>query len=146
MGKLIERLNGPHMPKVWLTRKRKREYVPARHDCGARALLVGLYILEKDATDAGPDHKRVSKNELYVKAEELEITKNPFSGGTTQTGPYLYNGWSNIGKLLKGNPPLVLLKKGRYMLTRSCEIAGYPLAKTTHELCHQHGKCKCRDL
>jgi hypothetical protein len=142
-GKLIERVNGPRMPKVWLTRKRKGEYVPARHDCGATALLVGLYILEKDATDA---HKGVSKNELYVKAEELEITKNPFSGGTTQTGPYLYDGWSNMGKLLKGDPPLVVLKKGRYKLTRSCEVAGYPLAEAMHELCHQHGKCKCRDL
>jgi hypothetical protein len=145
-GKLIERLNGPRMPKVWLTRKRKGEYVPARHDCGATALLVGLYILEKDATDAAPDHRGVSKNELYVKAEELEITKNPFSGGTTQTGPYLYDGWSNMGKLLKGDPPLVVLKKGRYKLTRSCEVAGYPLAEAMHELCHQHGKCKCRDL
>jgi hypothetical protein len=145
-GKVIERLNGPRKPKVWLARKRKGEYVPASHDCGATALLVGLYLLEKDATDAGPDHKGVPKNELYVKAEELEITKNPFSGGTTQTGPYLYDGWSNMARLLKGDPSLVVLKKGRYKLTRSCEVAGYPLAEAMHELCHQYGKCKCRDL
>lgn len=86
----------------------------------------------------------LTKDELYAMAEELNITKNPFSGGTTQTGPYLYDGWSNMSNLLCGDPALVQKVKGkRYKLTRSCDIAGYPVAKAMHHWCHQHGTCPC---
>lgn len=35
----------------------------------------------------GYDDRGLTKDELYVKAEGLNITKNPFSGGTMQTVP-----------------------------------------------------------
>ena len=140
---LVERLHGPKPPALWLARKLKGEYVPARYDSGATALLVALFLLEQQG---GPTGNGMTKEEVYVKAEELEITKNPFSGGTTQTGPYHYDGWSNMGKLLVGDPPLVLKKKNRFFLTRSSDISGYPLAEQLHKWCHEHNKCKCGQL
>jgi hypothetical protein len=145
-AKLIERLNGPRPPNIWVKRKAKNEYVPATFDTGATALLVGLYLHERDA---GPDAEGMTKQELYTLAESLDISKNPFSGGTTQTGPYHYDGWSNMKYLLKGDPPLVTKRKReRYKLTRSCDIAGFHLAEQMHQWCHQVGvnKCKCVEL
>jgi hypothetical protein len=89
---MLQRLRGPKPPKVWLERKKKGEYVPARHDTGASALLVALYLHERSVHEE--DNVGLSKEELYNKAEGLQITKNPFSGGSTQTGPYHYDGWS----------------------------------------------------
>jgi len=54
-------------------------------------LLVALYLHDKKTGSPG---NSLSKDKLYVKAEELNITKNPFSGGTTQTGPHHCDGWS----------------------------------------------------
>ena len=105
---LIDRLRGPKPPKVWLERKKKGEYVPERYNTGGTALLVALYLHEREV---GSEALGMTKEELYPRAEELEISKNPFSGGTTQTGPYHYDGWSNMAKLLKGDPPLVVQKK-----------------------------------
>jgi hypothetical protein len=53
----------------------------------------------------GGDKKGLTKDEVFVKAEEglHMITKNPFSGGSTQTGrPYHCDGCSSMGPLLKG--------------------------------------------
>ena len=80
-NELIARLNGPRPPKVWLERKKKDEYVPVRQNTGATALLVALYLHERDQGSGG-----MTKDLLYAKAEGLGISKNPFSGGTTQTG------------------------------------------------------------
>jgi len=88
---LVARLKGPRPPSVWLERKRKKEYVPQSYNVAGTALLVALYLHENEV---GPENTGITKEELYVKAEGLEITKNPFSGGTTQTGPYHYDGWS----------------------------------------------------
>lgn len=138
---LMERLNGPHPPPEWLDRKLAGQYVPFSYDSGATALLVGLYLLEKER---GTGHDGFfEKDVLYSKAEELCITKNPFSGGTTQTGPYHYDGWSNMSKLLEGDPPLVLRRKNRFKLSRCCSTAGYQLAIALHTWCHQHNKCNC---
>jgi hypothetical protein len=138
---LMERLNGPHPPQEWLDRKLAGQYVPSSYDCGATALLVGLYLLEKES---GPGHDGFfEKDVLYSKAEELCITKNPFSGGTTQTGPYHYDGWSNMSKLLEGDPPLVLRRKNRFKLSRCCSTAGFQLGIALHTWCHQHNKCNC---
>lgn len=85
-----------------------------------------------------------NKEELYVKAEALQITKNPFSGGTTQTGPFHYDGWSSMSKLLNGDPPLVVRRKGLYKLTRNGgDLSGWVLAKAMHSWCHAHGNCHC---
>ena len=123
---LISRLLAPHPPALWLRRKRAKEYVPERHNVAGTALLVALYLHEKEAGDSDTG---MTRDELYVKAEDLSITKNPFIGGTTQTGPYLYDGWSSMKSLLDGDPALVVKKKGRYKLTRSSELAGYPICR-----------------
>jgi hypothetical protein len=140
ISEIKARLNGPHPPKVWLRRKQAKKFVPARYDVGGTAILVALYLHEKDA---GEDNPGMTKDELYVKAEELEITKNLFSGGTTQTGPYLYDGWKSMAPLLNGDPALVILSRWRYKLTRSSELAGYSLAEAMHKWCHQHNNCRC---
>ena len=78
---LIERLKGPKPPKEWLERKNMNEYVPSRQNTAATAILVALYLHEKAHGNGG-----MTKDTLYAKAEGLDISKNPFSGGTTQTG------------------------------------------------------------
>lgn len=134
------RLNGPHPPNVYVRRRQAGQYVPKSFNVAATALLVALYLHEKDAAEGDPG---MTKEELYVKAEELDITKNPFSGGTTQTGPYLYDGWSSMKPLLTGDPALVILSRKRYKLTRSSELAGHSFAEAMHKWCHQHNNCPC---
>eukprot|EP00980_Cylindrotheca_fusiformis_P002269 scaffold523_cov101-Cylindrotheca_fusiformis.AAC.7 len=81
--KMVERLQQPRPPLLWIQRKQKGEWVPARHDVAGTALLVALWLLHQ----ADPSSEDFSRNEVYIRAEALCITKNPFSGGTTQTGP-----------------------------------------------------------
>jgi hypothetical protein len=145
-AELIDRLHGPRPPQVWLERKQRGEYIPRSHDCGATALCVALLLMEQEQEAAGnysSDHPGFARDDVYMKAEELCITKNPFSGGTTQTGPYHYDGWANMGKLLVGDPPLIVKKRNRFKLTKSCAISGYPLAKALHKWCHEHNHCSC---
>jgi hypothetical protein len=136
---LIDRLRGPRPPKIWLERKRQNQYVPASYNVGATALLVALFLHEEEMGSSDG----ITKDDLYVKAETLNITKNPFSGGTTQTGPYHYDGWSSMSSLLSGDPPLVFQKKGKFKLTRNSDIAGYPIAQAMHQWCHDHRNCMC---
>ena len=68
----IQLLKGPRPPAVWLERKRMKEYVPPRHNVAATALLVALHLHEQAA---GPGDSGMTKDELYVKAESLNITK-----------------------------------------------------------------------
>jgi hypothetical protein len=82
--KLVERLLKPHPPSLWVQRKNKGEWVPARHDVAGTALLVALWLLHQEYPS---QEDGFSKNQVYVRAEALCISKNPFSGGTTQTGP-----------------------------------------------------------
>ena len=142
---LIARLKdtSKHPPKLLLRRKLKGEYVPERHNVGASALLVALYLHERNVGAA--DYDGLSKEELYVKAEGLNITKNPFSGGTTQTGPYHYDGWANMSKLLQGDPPLVVKRKGKYKLTRNSDLSGYDIAEAVHAWNHGYNNCPCED-
>jgi hypothetical protein len=144
---LIQRLNGPFPPAAWVKRKQKGEYIPARHDTGATALLVGLW-LEQRKILIPSDFKGMAKEELYILAESLNISKNPFSGGTTQTGPCHYDGWSNMKGLLNGgDPPLAIrLKGGRYKLSCNCETAGFQLAEAMHQWCHAYNKCSCEEV
>ena len=139
---MIAKLIGPKPPNVWLKRKLRKEYVPPRHNVAGTAILVAMFLLHEEQ----PDSTDFSKEEIYVKAEALNIKKNPFSGGTTQTGPYHYDGWSSMKELLKGDPPLVTKNKNRFRLTRACEISGYPLAAAMHKWCHEHNNCSCQDL
>lgn len=139
-AELVERLKGPRPPPAWLKRAAKKQYVPSNYNVGGTALLVALYLHE---IEVGEANAGISKEALYVKAEGLEITKNPFSGGTTQTGMYHYDGWSSMSKLLTGDPALVLLKNRKYRLTRSCDIAGFELARQLHRWCHEWNNCPC---
>jgi len=101
--------------------------------------LAALYLHEVDHGDGG-----MTKEELYAKAEAIEVTKNPFSGGTTQTGPYHYDGWSSMTKLKEGQIPLVIMKKGHYKLTRhDSPLCGYRVAEAVHRWSHEHKKCQC---
>ena len=149
---LINRLHGPKPPQVWVERKTKGEYVPRTHDSGGTALLVALLLLEEEEdkeqgrSSRNQQHPGFDKDTVYMKAEELCITKNPFSGGTTQTGPYHYDGWSSMKYLLNGDPPLVVKKRNKFRLTRSCGLSGYTLAKGLHRWCHDHGNCGCANL
>ena len=126
---VMKRLNKPLPPVLWLKRKAKVKYVPARHDTGGCALLVSLLTLHEQ----NPTSVDFPKEEIYTRAEALQITKKPFSGGTTQTGPYHYDGLSNMVYLLQGNPPLVAkYKKYCFRLTTRCEITGLAVAKQMH--------------
>jgi len=141
---LLARYRGPHPPKVWLKRKQTGEYVPKSYNVGSSALLVALYLHEERSNKQQQQQRGMTKEELYVLAESLSITKNPFSGGTTQTGPYHYDGWSNMKFLLHEDPALVIrIKNKRYRLTRSCDTAGYGIARAVHEWCHAHNHCSC---
>ena len=75
---LMERLNGPRPPALWVERKRKNQYVPARHNVAATALLVAMHLYEQKV---GPENAGMTKDELYTMAESLSITMNSFSGG-----------------------------------------------------------------
>lgn len=139
-NELIDRLKGPWPPTVWVERKKKGLYVP-KYNTGAMAILVALHLHESAINDENA--LGMTGAQLFAEAEGLQISQNPFSGGTTQTGPYHYDGMSSLKGLLKGDPALVIQTRGRhYKLTRSCDLAGYNVAKACHKWCHQHGNCK----
>lgn len=138
---LIDRLNGPRPPGILLERKAKGCYVPSRYNTCSTALLVALY-LEQEKNDA--DWQGMTKEELYALAEALDISKDPFSG--VQTGQFKYDGWSAMSDLRGGEFPLVVLKRGHFLLTTGTEISGYPLAKALHKWCLEHGKRTCQSL
>ena len=129
---LVARLKGPRPHAAWRKRKDKGQYVPPRHYVAGMALLVALYLHE---IQVGEGYAGITKDELYVQAEGLNIIKNPFSGGTTQTGPYSYDGWSSMSLLLKRDPALVIPKISKYRLTRSINIAGFEVARQLHQWC-----------
>lgn len=140
---LIERLNGPRPPKLWLDRKRRNVgYVPSKYNTCGTALLVGLWLEQKKHAKAG--WKGMTKEELYPLAEGLDISKDPFSG--VATGQFKYDGWSAMSDLRGGEIPLVVHKKGRFMLTSSSDVSGLPLAEGMHDWCHEHNVCSCQDL
>ena len=64
MAALIGRLNGPRPPLVCLNRK-KGQRVEERHNVTGTALLVALYLHEKDVNE---NDKGLTKYVLYVKA------------------------------------------------------------------------------
>ena len=133
---LIERLNGPKPPKLWMERKKRSVgYVPSKYNTCASALLVGLLLEQKK--NGGRSWKGMTKEELYPLAEALDISKDPFSG--VATGPFKYDGWSAMSDLRGGEIPLVVLKKGRYMLTTSSDVSGIQLAACMHAWCHGKG-------
>ncbi|CAB9511880.1 MUS81 endonuclease homolog (Saccharomyces cerevisiae) [Seminavis robusta] len=140
-AEIIARLNGPKPPQLWRDRKAQKEYVPTKPDGCANAILVGLLLEQRKA---GSNFVGLTKEELHPLAESLEISKDPFSG--VPTGPYKYDGWSSMKDLRGGEIPLVILRKGRFVLTTSSDVSGYPFAEAMHQWCHEHGVCKCQSV
>lgn len=145
---LIQRLKGPRPPQLWLERKKRDVgYVPTRHNTCATALLVALYLEQRQHQDdtTGSSWQGTPKEELYPIAEALNISKDPFSG-IASSGPFQYDGWSSMSDLKSGELPLVVLKRGRFRLTTSSEVSGFQLAEAMHQWCHAHKNCSCQQL
>ena len=120
---LISRLRGPRPPKLLVRRKQSGEYVPSKHDGASAALLVALYLHEKDA---GTENRGLTKDELIVKADELQIMKTPILA--SPPGPYAYTGWDSMSRsLVKGDPPLVKIIKGRIQTYSEFRIGWLPV-------------------
>ena len=69
---IIKRLNGPLPPRLWLKRKQEGQYVPQSYDCGATALLVALYLTERESSSVGLG---VTQEDLYMKGKVNNIAK-----------------------------------------------------------------------
>ena len=87
---LVERLLDPtnRPPEVYRLRQKKGLYVPTNIDTASTAILVAIQINQDEAPAGCGKYAGGTKEELFVLAEAIDIKKDPFSGGTTQTGPY----------------------------------------------------------
>ncbi len=140
---LISRLLGPRPPTAWLERKKANLYVPARYDtCGA-AILVALWLHQRQHNS--DSWKGLEKEEIIALAESLQISKDPFTG--TGKGLFDYDGWSCMGPLREGQSPLVWRQKGGFfkLTTVGGGTAGYRVAEAMHDWCHQNKKCLCME-
>lgn len=145
---LITILNGPRPPPILVERKRRGEakgekyYAPSQHNnpdtCGT-ALLVALFLEQRKESK---DWKGLTKDRLYSLAEALDIARDPFS----KKSGLGYDGWSAMGSLRKSPLALVVLERGHFKLTTSCDISGYPVAEALHRWCHEHDICRCQEL
>lgn len=138
---LIARLNGPRPPTIWVQRKNAELYVPNRYDSCGCAILVAIYLHQRQQPDQ-KEWKGLEKDEIVTLAESLDISRDPFTG--TGKGMFHYDGWSCMGALREGQSPLVWRQKGGYFkLTTIGEFSGFRIAEAMHDWCHQHGKCRC---
>jgi hypothetical protein len=85
IARLQDKSNRP--PEVYCLRKQRKLYVPSRIDTSPTAILVAIQV-KQDIAQAGTVYSGATKDELYALCEALEIKKDPWSGGTTQTGPF----------------------------------------------------------
>ncbi len=87
---LIERLMDPtnRPPPVYRLRQQRDLYVPAKLDTSSTAILVAIQIAQDSAAVGVERYGGATKDEIYVMADKVDIKKDPFCGGTTQTGPY----------------------------------------------------------
>jgi hypothetical protein len=140
---LIQRLLGPRPPEAWLQRKKADLYVPSRYDTCASAILVAIWLHQRQNEESW---KGLDKGDIISLAESLKISKDPFSG--TGKGLFNYDGWSCIGQLREGQSPLVFREKGGFfkLTTVGGDISGFQIAAAMHEWCHVHNKCRCHDM
>lgn len=142
---LKARLSDPKQrpPSIVVERKNRPEhYVPIKANGSSAAVLCAILTLDGDAaTSPG-----WSKDQIWARAEALDIKETPFAGGTTQTGPFLYDGWSCVSDLMSGEVPLITRKNNLYKLTTASDVAGKPIATALHQWCHELGICKCAEL
>jgi ERCC4-type nuclease len=84
--RLLDLSNRP--PPVYRLRQQRGLYVPANPDTSATAILVAIQIVQDGVPVGAEKYRGATKDEIYVMAEKIDIKKDPFCGGTTQTGPY----------------------------------------------------------
>ncbi len=89
-AEMIERLLDTcnHPPAVYCMRKQRNLYVPANLATAPTAILVAIQIEQDNASIGAEKYGGMTKDEIYIMAEKIDVTKNPFCGGSTQTGPY----------------------------------------------------------
>ncbi len=89
-AELIERLMDPtnRPPPVYRLRQQRGLYIPAKLDTSSTAILVAIQIAQDNAAVGVENYVGATKDEIYVMADKIDIKKDPFCGGTTQTGPY----------------------------------------------------------
>lgn len=139
---LIERLQGPRPPTLWIERKTKGHWVPARPDSSGTALMVALLLLHQEFPS---ETEGFRKADICKKADALNISREPFVGGKKSFGQF-YDGWSSCA-YCKKDPALVEKGKNfKFRLTKQGQYAGYPLAEQLHEWCHLHNTCSCKDI
>ena len=78
IARLLDETNRP--PEVYLLRKNRALYVPARVDVAATAILVTLQI-KQDLAQAGANYAGETKDEIVALADPLNIKKDPWCGG-----------------------------------------------------------------
>jgi len=138
---LIARLRAPSLKPSLLARKRDGLYVPSKANSNNVAMLVSMLLHD-------PENKGLSKEAIVQMSEQSQISENPFAGGTTQTGPYIYDGWSGMSTLKKGEVPLVVQKDCKYRLSATDkERGGVAMATDYHIMLHNMGllgdSCPC---
>ena len=140
---LMNRLLGPHPPKAWLQRKNASLYVPSRYDTCASAILVAIWMHQRQKEESW---KGLEKEDIISLSERLDISKDPFSG--TGKGIFNYDGWSCMGQLREGQSPLVFRQKGGLfkLTTIGGDLSGFHIASVMHDWCHAHNKCRCNDV
>jgi len=140
---LINRLLGPHPPNAWVKRKNASLYVPSRYDTCASAILVAIWMHQRQKEESW---KGLEKEDIISLSESLDISKDPFSG--TGKGIFNYDGWSCMGQLREGQSPLVFRQKGGLfkLTTLGGDLSGFHIASVMHDWCHAHNKCRCNDL
>ena len=89
-AELIERLLDVtnHPPPVYRLRQQRGLYVPSKIDTASTAILVAIQIQQDGAPVGVEQFGGSTKDDIYVMANKIDIKKDPFCGGTTQTGPY----------------------------------------------------------
>ncbi|CAJ1953918.1 unnamed protein product [Cylindrotheca closterium] len=140
---LIQRLQGPRPPTLWIQRKTQGHWVPARPDSSGTALMVALWLLQQEHPT---ETEGFRKADICKKADKLNISREPFVGGKKSFGQF-YDGWSSCTYCRKDPYPLVENRKyHKFRLTREGAFAGLPLAEQLHEWCHIHNTCSCKDM
>jgi SAP domain len=140
---LVKRLLGPRPPAAWLKRRNASLYVPSRYDTCASAILVAIWIHQRQNEESW---KGLEKEDIISLSERLDISKDPFSG--TGTGIFNYDGWSCMGQLREGQSPLVFRQKGGLfkLTTIGGDLSGFHIASAMHDWCHAYNKCRCNDV
>ena len=95
---LITRLRFNYVKPCMKSRIQHSYYVPDKQRSNNTNILVSLLLHDHGAG--------ITKDDLFNICDESGISENAFSGGTTQTGPFIYNGLAGLKKLTGGEVPL----------------------------------------